>query len=295
MRVGLVWMALAGGACDPGTEVHYIEFRAASDPGIGRAFLLPEMQNTGGSSLALGPIAGNMGEVQYDLDEQMRAFLLPVNLTDFVFSGEYLHLPRMEASTPTPRVVTIVPDDTPKWQSFRVYDAGACSQMQPWSVLAPVLVQGLTDGFVNSPRVTNGSRVGEASVLPMLHATGADGRILNVDDDRIAIHAEFHADRIGEPIGTLGCDDSTVTINIEVGFRRSAGVLEFPPCSTSGGALLLDDGFSFDFDGVVHSVRVNHDSEGCRPHPGAERRRERGFRSGLGVMSMMLARTWTSV
>lgn len=238
------------------------------------AWVIPDRVNLGANPGRLRGTAGDMQSVRYSLGRQRRAFLFTGDLETGISGGDYLHLPILDVGE-LERVVPVNPFDATKWLSFRVYDSGLCSLLLGWDATAglgflvgapPIadLFVGAIDGAVTgSPSILGGRRTEPGTVTPVLRAVqGTSGRGLTVDTDTVRISASYFADRLQQASGAdIGCNDVAFTISVEVGFRRTnGGPSNAPSCEQPGdpgGILVLNDGFTFDFEGVVYDVRVH--------------------------------------
>ncbi len=144
---------------------------------------------------------------------------------------------------------------------MRAYDVGLCSlypdpavfpQLQ-WPSVAKGFIDGLDRAFAGAGHAT---RTGPATFTPVLR-TGAN---FDPEGDRFRFSATYFAQN-------LGCNDVTVDISAEMGWHRTPGAVLYPPqClfqSDPGITLVPQDGYTWDFPGVIYALNINARSSGC--------------------------------
>ena len=269
----IVGSCLAGG-CLPDGGIQFIEEIAADDATNTRADVLGQVSSTNIFPTDLGDIAGNIGSVRYAADDEKRPYLLTGDLRSGIAGGEALHLPQPPSTAP--RTVSIAPFNPSQWTSVRVYDVGECSAPPDptfatqlfWPEIAELFVGALDKAIATSSRIRNGKRGEPARFTPVLRA------IREYDDttagrgpaDSLSVSAVYDADNVG---GAFGCDDVRITISFTLGHRRVPGVIHVPQFDTGRSCigpfvdLALDDGFTYDFRGVLRDLVVTAYSDFC--------------------------------
>ncbi len=273
-------------ACVPDGGVPFIEVISAADPGVRAAELLGDTSSTSLDTARLGPIAGDVGTVRYHGDQQKRVYLFTGDISAGVSTGSALHLPQQPVPFPdssTPLAVDITPFDPNQWMSVRAYDVGLCSAPPipelladlVWENLATTLTQGLDVTFATSLAAR---RVEPAGFTPVLRTNDT----YDPQGDRLRFRVTYFAPNVG---GRQGCDDVTLRIAAELGWKREPAVISYPPqClhpSDPGHVFATQDGTTWDFVGVVHSVQVRASSSGCVVLGDIEEGLEDELRAGL--------------
>jgi hypothetical protein len=124
------------------------------------------------------------------------------------------------------------------------------------------LVTDAVDGAVLSAEgIFGGSRVGSAMVQPVIRAQRS-GTSLTDDKDAIRFTADYHADSVElHDFINIKCEDIDMHLEFELGFERIPGGISIAPgCHQQGdpgGFLQTNDGFTYDYTGVVYDVRVS--------------------------------------
>ncbi len=253
----------------------FVEVISDSDPSVTAAELLADESSTALGARRLGSIAGDVGEVRYDGDEQKRSYLLAGDVREGASSGAALHLPQQPVAwpdSPAPLTVDIGPFDPSQWMSLRSYDVGLCSAFPGpatpdlfWNEIAAGFIAGLDGALASS---LEGERKEPATFTPVLRT----GNTYDAQGDRFRFSYNFAALRVDErlpwwPGGAVGCDDVDLRIAGELGWARRRGVISYPPqClseSDPGHVIATDDGSTWDFVGVVVDLDVEAHSSGC--------------------------------
>jgi len=226
-------------------------------------------RNFGGSPADIGPVAGDVGRVRYNLDAQKRAFLLEGDLSTGIESGGWLHLPQMVPGSAL-REQDITAFDSSKWHSFRVYDTGMCSTFLPWDLYGLAFFLGIQNSFQAS---SENGRLTQGRLHPKLVALPGSGGVLSRDDDRIVASFHLTADHLGgrpSEFG-IGCDGPSIDVDVEFAPERVDGaVCAVPQClypSAPGGCIQTADGSTFDIGARV--IAVHASVTGCGAKDGA--------------------------
>lgn len=255
----MILAALVVAGCDPGARVQFIEEISATDPTVSRTQAPDDEGMLSVPSSRLGEVANDVGAVRYDLNSQKRAYLLEGDLAEGVSrTMGFLHLPQLAPDATGPRTVNILPFDSRKWGSVRVYDTGLCS-MAParspieatealqWRNFAHFLVDTIDASFATR----GGARTTDATFDVTLNASPPVAMPRN-DAFRFSVvynHVDFDSP----------CTSGTVTIRASVGLTRVMGELSnVPQCptraDTSGGRQTIAG--TADFPGIVHFLEV---------------------------------------
>ncbi len=267
--LGLV-LAIWVSSCIPGGSLPFFELDSATDPDLIRSYAAARPHaNFGGSPVDIGLVAGDVGRVRYNLDDQKRAFLFEGDLSTGIESGGWLHLPQMDPGS-TVREQDITSFDPSKWNSFRVYDSGMCSSFVSWDLYGLAFLLGIQDSFQAS---SENGRLTRGRLHPKLMALRGSGDVLSRDDDRIVASFRLTADHVGgrpSEFG-IGCDGPTMDVDVEFAPERFNGaVCAVPQClypSAPGGCIQTADGSTFDFGARVVSLHAS--VSGCGAKNGA--------------------------
>lgn|GEM_PF-7043735 len=207
-------------------------FRLDAPGGASKSWVIPDAENVGGGPTLMGPLASNVGEAWYALGEERSAYLFDGDLASGIESGGFLALPAYNASGPITEdggvPYNVVEPDRASYESFRVYDSGACSINLGWStaLLPPLIpafptrVAGAVDRELaqcDKPPTERFTRLGPATLRPVFRARpGGGAGALGLDDDLIRYSARYEAPSVG------GCAPTTIDIAFEFGFRPGA-------------------------------------------------------------------------
>jgi hypothetical protein len=281
LSAGMFW----GGGCifEPGPDApgfQFVRLISSSDPSVSEEFVLVDEQNLGAGEQQLPGVANDVGAVEYDIANDRRLFLFEQDLQDGIRLGEYLQLPETLDPLEDSRVVI---DDPDKWQSFRAYDVGMCSQLRSWELFADPLVgfpANFADGFEGNLSV-EGVNLVSSAVTPIIQAAPRN-TVLSRDADGMRVAIEMTAQRVSIPITPGDVDDCfDATVRVDMTLRLASddtALLSFPPfgfmqqpqdfpdecpgTGSSGGIVELPpDGFSRDIFATVETVEA--EVSGC--------------------------------
>lgn len=205
-------------------------FRLEAADGTSRTWLIPDAENVGGGPANLGSVSSSVAAAWFALGEERSAYLFDGNLAAGIETGGFFALPAYNAAGPIVDsggfAYNVIEPDRPSYESFRVYDSGACSVNLGWTtpVLAPLVpafsprVAAAIDRELarcEEPDTARFTRLTAASLLPVFRArSGGGAGALGIDDDLIRYSARYQAPSLG------GCAPTTVDISFEFGFRE---------------------------------------------------------------------------
>lgn len=242
----IVMSALGGVGCDP-ERLDAVGLFTVVGSMEERPFVVPDRITVGADPILLRTTASDVAAVRYRLGQERRAFLFTGDLRSGITAGDYLLLPQLDIGE-LERTVDISPFDSTQWRSARVYDSGLCSLQLAWQAggeglgelvgippLADLLVGAIDSAFTTSGGVQGGRRTTEGRVTPVLRAATGSGS-LSRSTDAVRIAATYFATRIEQASGaSLGCNDVTVSLAVEVGFERTNGLISNAPgCQQPG-------------------------------------------------------------
>ncbi len=213
-------------------------FRLDGHDGSSKTWLIPDAENVGGGPAHLDTVSSDIQTAWFALGKERSAYLFDGNLAAGIESGGFLALP---AYDPSDTVVeddipyNVVEPDRPTYESFRVYDSGACSINLGWEqgILPPLIpafssrLSGAVDGELaqcDEPATEQFSRTSPATIEPVFRARAGGGAgALGIDDDVIRYTARYNAPSVG------GCAPVNLDISFEFGFREGpeGGVVGF--------------------------------------------------------------------
>lgn len=213
-------------------------FRLDGADGTSRTWLVPDAENVGGGPALLGTVASNVETAWIALGQERSAYLLDGNLAAGIETGGFLALPAYSLTAPIVEdgfPYNVIEPDRPTYESFRVYDSGACSLNLRWSqgILPPLIpafatrLSGAVDNQLarcDEPPSERFTRTSPALIEPVFRArSGGGAGALGIDDDVIRYTASYMAPSLG------GCEPVNVEISFEFGFRPgpSGGVVGY--------------------------------------------------------------------
>ena len=230
----LVPLALAG--CDELEATG--SFRLDGLDGTSRTWLVPDAENVGGGPAHLGTVSSSIDTAWIAIGEERSAYLFDGNLAAGIETGGFLALPAYDPSGPIVEdgfPYNVVEPNRPTYESFRVYDSGACSINLGWGQgilppLIPAFSTRLSSAVDNQlaqcgePATERFTRTTPATIQPVFRARAGGGAgALGVDDDLIRYSARYNAPSVG------GCAPVNLDISFEFGFREGpeGGVVGF--------------------------------------------------------------------
>jgi len=223
----------------------------------------------GAGERQLGSIANDVGFVDYDIRNNHRLFIFEQDLEDGITRGEYLQIP----ATLQPQFDSSVTlDDPSKWQSFRSYDVGVCSQLINWQFFTTGFVMNYENGFRDNPQIIGGSVRGSA-ITPIIQASQRSNALRN-DADALRVELELHAVSVDLEKLDATCEDVTIQVDMTLRIASDDDILvqlapggfeipfpdwpqQCPGVGDPGGTRMVFDTFTQDVFATVEEISVS--------------------------------------
>ncbi len=254
LLAALLALAALASACEGPAPPPSVTLFAAGDPTLRRSLPLTPGAGASLGEADLGPLAGDVGTVEYTTSGRERVYLLRGDLRGGLEAPGAALLPDLGA-TERQRQLTL-PDTS--WRSARAYDIGLCSLFLPWADLGERVARSVA-AEVAPPLSLVEPEVGRLLAAPVLRVTRAAGR--DLDEDRVVFTYQLTATRLrrDEP-PALDCAAPLADVSVVLGVKRVPGVSELPlSCAEPdrrAGAVVLDDGAHGDLLVVVHELHA---------------------------------------